>query len=180
MNNHSRKLWFAAKRNFYYRDDPFRAALLCKQVIALSALSEEADEAKLLLHDIGLEIRKLAGVLKLPPASCRESGFSSCKVNRMRSLPLRKVTGNMLTPELAKRTVRLEMSAPVELHRPEDRSETAATGIKISVATAVVALPVIGIAQDGIVGIAVPEAAAVIMLTSLFWLFSKFRNFVKG
>ena len=140
VNSQARKLWFAAKRNFYYRDDPSRAALLCKQIIAQSALSEEADEAKLLLHDSRIEIRKLVG----------GSG---------------------------KRTVR-----PAVLVRAKEqvRATTATAGMKITVATAVVALPIIGIAQDGIIGIALPELAALVMMGSLFWLCSRVRNLVKN
>lgn len=52
--------------------------------------------------------------------------------------------------------------------------------MKFALATAVVALPIIGIAQGGIVGIALPEAAAVTMLGSLSWLVSRIRNLVKG
>lgn len=77
VNSHARKLWFAAKRNFYYRDDPFRAALLCKQIIAASAFSEEADEAKLLLHDIRIEIRKLAGGIEKERRGRRRSHLTN-------------------------------------------------------------------------------------------------------
>lgn len=140
VNSQARKLWFAAKRNFYYRDDPFRAALLCRQIIAQPEWSEEADEAKLLLHDIGFELRKLSRGVE-------------------------------------KKRVRPAAFAPREPHPPEN---TSATGLKIAIATAVVALPIIGIARDGIVGIALPEAAALMILGSLFRLFSRIRPFVKG
>ena len=59
--HYRRTLWLHAKNNFYYRDDPSKAAVLCKQLIERFALSEEAEEAKLLLHDVRIDIRKLVG-----------------------------------------------------------------------------------------------------------------------
>ncbi len=60
-SHYRRTLWFHAKKNFYRRDDPSKAAFLCKQLIDRFALTEEAEEAKLLLYDIRLEIRQLVG-----------------------------------------------------------------------------------------------------------------------
>ena len=136
FGSHAQKLWHGAKTNFYFRDNPSRAALLCNLIIDQFASSEEADEAKLLLHDIRLDIRNAIGVPQ---------------------------------PDSAIPAV---MRQPAEA--PEQEALSATT--KLSVATAVVALPVIGVAQDGVIGILVPEVAALAVMGSALWSISKIRE----
>jgi hypothetical protein len=138
VNSYARKLWHGAKRNFYYRDDPSRAALLCKQIIAQFGLTPEADEARLLLHDIRLDIRAMAGL------SEKES-FSHPSGKSLESAPC-----------------------------PE--SWITGQGAKFGFAVAVVFLPLIGVARGGIIGIAVPEILALLVIGGVLWAGTKVRN----
>lgn len=137
VNSYARKLWHGAKRNFYYRDNPSRAALLCKLIIAQFSVSEEADEARLMLHDIRMDIRKMAGA--------SEKSFPQRTEPKINILPC---AGSAMS----------------------------SAGTKFGIAVAVVFLPLIGVARDGIIGIAVPEIMALLVIGALFRTGSKVRN----
>ncbi len=128
-----------AKRNFFERDDAFKAAYLCSHVIDRFPVTPAADEAKLLLHDITIDNQEKAK--RFAEKHCRA-------VNRT-----------------ARR--------PAELN-PETNLDIPAS-TKISLAVAVVALPIIGLAGDGIVGIGVPEAIGLLLMEALFLVASKVR-----
>lgn len=146
VNSRAKTLWHGAKTNFYFRDNPSRAALLCHLIIAQFALSEEADDAKLLLHDIRLDIRKMVGVTgKIPAAH-----------------PLVESSEEEVYPREA---------SPEQIDEPGISLQA-----KFSIAFTVVALPIIGIARDGFIGIALPELTALAVMSSAFWGMAKMRS----
>lgn len=137
-NSYAQKLWHGARRNFYYRDNPSRAALLCKQIIAQFSLSEEADEARLMLHDIRVDIRKMTGAFEKEKIIQRTEQFS-------KTIPC---PGSWITGQ----------------------------GAKYGIAVAVVFLPLVGVARDGVIGIAVPEIMALLVFGGLYSAYSKVRS----
>lgn len=137
-------LWQHAKKYFYYRNDNPRAASLCKRLIAHYAQTEEADDAKLLLHDIRIEIKKLT------------EGYDKKPVG-----PVPEEQGS----------VRTQQPAAVPL--------LANSRTKFSIATAVVVIPIIGIAQGGIIGIVAAEMITLLAMASVFWIDAGIRLLLK-
>ncbi len=134
-------LWQHAKKYFYYRNDNPRAAFLCKRLIDQYAMTQEADDAKLLLHDIRIEIKKLTEDYDNKPAAENQE------------------------------SVRTQQAAAVSL--------LANSRTKFSIATAVVVIPIIGIAQGGVVGIAAAELLTLLALAFVFWIDAVIRFFLK-
>lgn len=156
-----RSLWHSARRNFYYADDIAMAASICGRLIARFPFSEEADEAKLLLHDIGLEYRKSAGDSGTGCLYCPQDLFA-----RLRKC----VPCGMFVNSLKKKTVRVRAAT----HAPHwDRK------IRISIAVVVTALPILGVAGGGVIGIVLPEITALLTMASLFWCTSRIRTYRK-
>jgi hypothetical protein len=132
LNSRAGTLWRRAKRNFYYYDNPSRAGQLCNLIITQFALTEEADEAKLLLHDVRTEIRRLVAVQ-----------------DRHFPRPVPESRGSFQGSD------------------PFGPDAKTATRSKIPLATAIVALPILGIARDGFLGIALPEMVVFVAMTLL-------------
>ncbi len=176
---HGDFLWQSAKKNFYFRNDYLKAFYLCNLLISRYPFTEEADDAKLLLHDINIENLELKRValpgkssfsreaLPVPggthapcPYYCRDSQASADKHEQC--------------------FVRHRSFFPAAAPQTAAASVYESPGAKIAIAFAVVALPIMGIARDGIVGIAVPETIALAVAGSVFWGAEKIRDIVTG
>jgi hypothetical protein len=159
-------LLHSARRNFYYSDDSGMAAALCDRLIARFPLSEEADEARLLLHDIEFEFRKLASGRRTGACLYCPQDRLDVRAELKKCSPCRKFMNG----------VREELNQADAVVLDPDWNQTT----RVSLAIAVVALPIIGVARGGIVGIGLSEIIALLTMECLFWGASKIRNYKKG
>lgn len=158
-------LLHSARRNFYYVDDVEMATALCDRLIARFPLSEEADEARLLLHDIEIEFRKAAGDKRTGACLYCPQDDSDVRAELKKCSPCRKFMNG----------VREELGQADAGSFDSDWNQTT----KVSLAIAVVALPIIGVAKGGIVGIGLSEIIALLTMECLFWGTSKIRDYKK-
>jgi hypothetical protein len=154
-------LLFSAKRFFYYSNNISKAGELCNRIIARFPLSEEADEARLLLYDIEMEKRRSADSGKVDCLYCTRDLAAEVALCD----PCRKFM-NSLTQGMARQAGSVA---------GEDWDQKTI----VSLATAVVALPIIGVASGGIIGIGLPEIICLLLMECLLWSTSKIRNLTK-
>ncbi len=161
-------LWQSAKKNFYYRNDYLKAIYLCNLIISRYPFTEEADDAKLLLHDIKIENLNVKRVSSQKKGSLSDP-LDDLPGGRTGNCPYycRDVqdTDNEHQQCFAWRRSPFTAAAP----QPAYDSVYPGPSARMTIAIAVVALPIMGIAQDGIVGIAVPEIIALAVAGVLWW-----------
>ncbi len=174
----SQNLWQSARKSFYYHDNASKAAELCSRIIAQFALSEEADEAKLLLYVIGIESKKLT------EAPVKDGNAQHIEKKIVFSGKKTKQCLYCSTDVLERDMECKHCREFVDSVRKESTQETApvtsssAKKTKIPIVITVVALPIIGVAKGGILGIGLPEIVALLITGCVFWGTSKIRNLV--